>query len=119
MTTNADTALSDEADELVVATTTTPSRAAAQELAATVVERRWAACAQLVGPLTSVYRWDGAVRTDPEWRVELKTRASLIPAIEAHLAGWHEYDVPELIATPIVGGSAAYLDWVRAETAAR
>lgn len=104
------------AESLIVVTTTTATEDAARELASAIVQQRWAACAQVVGPITSVYRWDGTVQTDQEWRVELKTRASLLPAIEAHLARWHDYDVPELVATPIVDGSAAYLRWIVDET---
>ncbi|MFP5069468.1 divalent-cation tolerance protein CutA [Pseudonocardia nantongensis] len=102
--------------EHVVVLTTTDSERAAADLAAAAVDARLAACAQVVGPLTSVFRWEGAVRTEPEWRVELKTAADRVEALTAHLRERHSYDVPEIIATPIAGGSADYLAWLTDET---
>ena len=104
------------AAEHVVVTTTTDSEAAARDLAAQAIEGRLGACAQVVGPVTSVYRWDGEVRTDQEWRVEIKTTADRVPALTRRLRELHGYDLPEVIATPIEGGSAEYLDWLTAET---
>lgn len=99
----------------VIVTTTAGDEAAARELAAGVVAARLGACAQLV-PVTSVYRWEGEVRTEPEWRVEVKTAAARAEALTAHLRGVHPYDLPEIVVTPIVGGSDDYLAWVDAET---
>jgi periplasmic divalent cation tolerance protein len=104
------------AAEHVIVTSTTDSEAAAGELAARVVDERLGACAQVAGPITSVYRWEGAVRTDREWRVEIKTTADRVPALTERIGQLHGYDVPEVIATPIVGGSAVYLAWLTAET---
>jgi len=103
--------------EHVIVTTTTDSESAARELAAKAVEERLGACAQIVGPVTSVYRWEGEVRTDQEWRVEIKTTARRVPALTERLGQLHGYDLPEVVATPIDGGSAAYLSWLTAETA--
>lgn len=102
--------------EHVVVLTTTDSEAAARELAAGAVRARLGACAQVLGPITSVFRWEGAVQTEPEWRVEIKTAADRVAALTAHLAERHSYDEPEIIATPITGGSAGYLAWVVDET---
>ncbi|PZF83046.1 divalent-cation tolerance protein CutA [Jiangella anatolica] len=99
----------------VIVTTTAGSEAVARELAAGVVAARLGACAQLV-PITSVYRWEGEVRTDAEWRVEIKTAADRVEALTAHLSAVHPYDLPEIVVTPIVGGSADYLTWVDAES---
>ncbi|GAA2596233.1 divalent-cation tolerance protein CutA [Streptomyces axinellae] len=104
--------------EIVTVLTTTDSEEDARELAAGAVERRLAACAQLNGPVTSVYRWEGEIRTDPEWQVLLKTSAARYPALESYLREAHGYDVPEIIATPVTQGSADYLAWVVAETGA-
>ncbi|MCA1219733.1 divalent-cation tolerance protein CutA [Streptomyces sp. 8L] len=79
---------------------------------------RVAACAQVEGPVTSVYRWEGAVRNDQEWRVLYKTTAERFPALEAQIRGVHDYDVPEIIATPITHGGNDYLTWIRDETSA-
>lgn len=101
----------------VIVTTTTDSEEAARTLAARAVASKLGACAQIV-PITSVYRWDGELHTDPEWRVEVKTAADRVPALVEALKSAHSYDVPEIIATPIEGGSAEYLDWLVAETRA-
>lgn len=102
--------------EHVIVTTTTDAEATARELAASAVEARLGACAQVVGPVTSVYRWDGEIQTDQEWRVEIKTTAGRVAALTEHLRQRHGYDLPEVLATPIVGGSADYLAWVTTET---
>jgi periplasmic divalent cation tolerance protein len=104
------------AAEHVIVTSTTDSEAAARELAAAAVEARLGACAQVVGPVTSVYRWEGEVRTDQEWRVEIKTTAGRVPELTELLGQRHTYDLPEIITTPVEGGSAGYLAWLTAET---
>ncbi|RKN05729.1 divalent-cation tolerance protein CutA [Streptomyces radicis] len=103
------------ADHITVLTTT-DSREAAQALARSAVEARVAACAQIDGPITSVYRWEGAVRTEEEWRVLYKTPASKYPALEAHIKSVHTYDTPEIIAAEIALGSGEYLAWLDSET---
>lgn len=103
--------------EILTVLTTTGSEAAAQALARGAVAARLAACAQIDGPVTSVYRWEGEVRADREWRVLFKTAAARYPELEEHLREVHDYDVPEVIASPVVRGSAAYTEWVAAETA--
>jgi len=95
--------------------TTTDSEDRARQLAASVIEAKLGACAQIV-PITSVYRWEGEVRTDQEWRVEIKTAADRAADLTEHLKQKHTYDVPEIIATPVEGGSAEYLAWVVQET---
>ncbi|GAB2994579.1 divalent-cation tolerance protein CutA [Amycolatopsis acidiphila] len=100
----------------VIVTTTTDSAEAARDLAAQAVAAKLGACAQIVGPITSVYRWEGEVRTDAEWRVEIKTAADRVPPLVSLLKSVHSYDIPEIIATPIEGGSADYLDWLVSET---
>ncbi|MGP3989961.1 divalent-cation tolerance protein CutA [Streptomyces sp. 3N207] len=102
--------------EILTVLTTTSSQEEAKALAAAAIERRLAACAQLTGPVTSVYRWEGAVQTDPEWQLLFKTSAARYEALETYLREAHPYDVPEIIATPVVRGSADYLRWVEEET---
>jgi periplasmic divalent cation tolerance protein len=96
--------------------TTTDSAAKAEELARGAVEARLAACAQISAPVTSVYRWKNAVETAEEWQVLFKTTQACYTALEAHLVAAHDYETPEIIATPVVGGSPAYLAWIEAET---
>ena len=97
--------------------TTVDGREAAERLAASVVERRLAACAQVGGPIRSFYRWEGAVQADEEWTVVIKTAAARLSDLTEHLVEIHPYDVPEIVAVPVTGGNPAYLEWVREETA--
>ena len=94
-------------------TTTWPDRASAEDLAARAVQERLAACAQVSGPLTSTYRWQGQVEQVTEWYCHLKTTLDRLPALEARIRQLHPYEVPEVIAVPIVQGNPAYLDWIR------
>ncbi|MDT0266608.1 divalent-cation tolerance protein CutA [Streptomyces sp. DSM 44915] len=103
------------ADHLAV-TTTIDSQSAAEELARAAVTARVAACAQVEGPISSVYRWQGEVTTDTEWRVLFKTTAARYPELAALVRARHVYEVPQLVATEIVEGGADYLAWVTAET---
>lgn len=65
----------------------------------------------------SVAAWEEAVQDDPEWRLETKTTAAVLDRLIAHIRQHHSYDVPEVIATPIVGGNPGYLHWLDEETA--
>ena len=100
----------------VVVVSTTGSEEAARALAAGVIEARLGACAQIVGPITSVFRWNDEVQTEQEWRLEIKTTADRVTAVSAYINDNHSYDVPEIIAIPIAGGSAEYLSWLITET---
>lgn len=102
--------------EHVIVSTTTDSEQSARDLAGKAVDAKLGACAQIVGPISSVYRWEGRIRTDTEWRVEVKTAADRVGALVDLVRANHGYDVPEIIATPIEGGSAEYLAWVTGET---
>jgi periplasmic divalent cation tolerance protein len=96
--------------------TTTDSRAEAMELSRAAVEARLAACAQVAGPVASVYWWEGSLERAEEWLVLLKLPADRYDELASFLTERHSYDEPEIIAVPIVAGSAAYLAWVREET---
>jgi periplasmic divalent cation tolerance protein len=84
--------------------------------ARTLVDERLAACGHVIPAIRSVYRWHGAVHDEPEARVGLHTRRALVPAIVARTTELHPYDVPCVIALPLVGGNPAYLEWLAAET---
>jgi periplasmic divalent cation tolerance protein len=101
----------------VLTTTDTPGKA--QSLAGGAVQARVAACAQIDGPVTSVYWWEGAVQSEQEWRVLYKTTAERYSELEEYIKAAHDYDTPEIIATPVTHGSADYLAWVSGETATR
>lgn len=81
-----------------------------------LVDDRLAACGQNIASIRSIYRWDGAVQDDPEARVALHTRASLVPHIVKRANDEHPYDVPCVIAMPVIAGNPAYIEWVLAET---
>lgn len=102
----------------VIVSSTTDSEGAARTLASGVVDAKLGACAQIVGPITSVYRWENEVQTDQEWRVEIKTAADRVAALVDYIKSHHSYDVPEIVATPIQGGSTEYLQWLTDETRA-
>lgn len=86
------------------------------KLTRTLVDERLAACGQNIASIRSIYRWDGAVQEDPEARVALHTKVSLVPELTERVKVLHSYDVPCVIALPVVGGNAAYSEWVLAET---
>jgi periplasmic divalent cation tolerance protein len=96
--------------------TTTDSRAEAMELSRAVVEARLAACAQVAGPVASMYWWDGALERAEEWLVLFKLPADRYEELAAFVTERHSYDEPEIVALPIVAGSIAYLSWLREET---
>ena len=96
--------------------TTTDSRAEAMELSRAAVESRLAACAQVAGPVASVYWWDGELERAEEWLVLLKLPADRYDELAAFITERHSYDEPEIVALPIVTGSPAYLTWMWEET---
>jgi periplasmic divalent cation tolerance protein len=96
--------------------TTTATREDAERIARALVETKLAACVQIVGPITSIYRWQGNVETTQEWQCWAKSRRDLWSAVERAIRGLHPYEVPEILAMPIETGSADYLKWLDAET---
>lgn len=93
-------------------TTTLPDATAADRLAHTLVSERLAACAQVTGSITSTYRWENAVEQAGECYCHLKTTLDRLPALQARIRELHPYQVPEIIAVPIVGGDSSYLRWI-------
>jgi periplasmic divalent cation tolerance protein len=104
--------------EATVVLSTAGTRAEAERLAAALVEERLAACVNLVAPLTSIYRWRGRVERAREVLLVIKTRRALVPRLSARVRDLHSYDVPEVIAVPVVAGAAPYLAWLSAEASA-
>ncbi|GIF96429.1 divalent cation tolerance protein [Catellatospora citrea] len=102
--------------KFVQVVTTLDDRDAALALARSAVEARVAACAQLGGPIRSVYRWQGAVEEADEHVVVFKTTAAGYAALERHILDRHPYETPEIVCTSVLAGNPAYLDWVAAET---
>jgi periplasmic divalent cation tolerance protein len=98
--------------------TNLPNRDAAMKLAAAIVGERLAACVNVLGGCTSIYRWKGAVEESQEVPVLIKTNAQRYPDLEAAIRRLHPYEVPELIAMRVVDGLPEYLAWVAQETTA-
>jgi periplasmic divalent cation tolerance protein len=98
--------------EYVQVLTTAGSEEEAGRIASLLVERRLAACVQVVGPVVSRYRWQGEVEEEREWQCLAKTTRLAYAAVEAAIREAHSYDEPEIIATPIVAGSPGYLAWI-------
>jgi periplasmic divalent cation tolerance protein len=98
---------------------TAPDAGVGVSLARALVEEGLAACVNVVPGVRSIYRWEGAVQDDSEVLLIAKTREALLPALTARVEALHPYDVPEVIALPIAGGSPAYLAWLRASSELR
>jgi periplasmic divalent cation tolerance protein len=92
--------------------TTVSSREEADRLATELVSRRMAACVNIVGPISSVYRWEGEVERAEEFLLLIKSTAAQMAAVEKALCELHSYEAPELISFNIEGGLAAYLNWI-------
>lgn len=106
-------------DNHVVVLTTTDSAEAAATLARAIVEARLAACVQVGGPVRSVYRWDGGIQDDREWQLWIKTAYDRVDELTGFIRANHSYDVPEVLALPVLGGNPDYLAWVTEETRER
>ena len=103
-------------DRYVVAFITAPSREVGAQIANTLLEKKLAVCVNLVAPINSLYTWEGKTCNDEEVLLIVKTKAAIfedefIPAVQAV----HPYEVPEIIALPIIMGSKSYLDWIDRE----
>ena len=93
-------------------TTATETKTDAQAIADALVEKRLAACVQIIGPITSTYRWQGEIERAEEWLCVIKSRRDLYDDLEAAILEIHPYDVPEILITPVTGGSESYLEWL-------
>ena len=97
---------------------TAGSEEQAMSIAQVLVGERLAACVNVVGPIRSIYRWQGEVHDDSEHLMLIKTRASLVSKVERRVRKLHSYEVPEVIALSIVAGSKPYLEWLLDSTRA-
>ena len=96
--------------------TSLPDQASADSLAKHLVDQGLAACAQILAPCRSIYRWQGRVEQAGEVPLLLKTRAGRYAALETAILAHHPYELPEIVAVPVSGGLPAYLAWVASET---
>jgi periplasmic divalent cation tolerance protein len=109
--------LEDNPDDTLLVFTNAPDRAVAMRIAQTLVDERLAACVNVLGECTSVYRWQGTVETARELPIIVKTRAARYAEVEAAIRRLHPYELPEILAVPVVEGLSDYLEWVSGETA--
>ena len=99
----------------IVILSTCETEVDARRIASHLIERRLAACVNIMPGATSVYRWKGAIETASEWMLIIKSRRDLVAKIEHEFASVHPYEVPELVVLPILDGSKAYLAWLAHE----
>ena len=102
--------------DICLVITNLPDRESAGNLALALIEKRLAACVNILSPCRSVYRWQGRTEDAEEFPMLIKTTRERYPALEAAIRAGHPYELPEIIAVPIAGGLPAYLDWVYSET---
>lgn len=102
--------------DCIVILVTAGSETEAEIIARALVEEQLAACVNILSPVRSIYRWEGKIADDREWLLVIKTRAERFSAVEARVKALHSYQVPEVIALPIVQGSDAYMRWLLEET---
>ena len=96
----------------VIVLSTFPADQDASTLARTLVEERLAACVNVLPPMASIYRWEGAIEQATEHQLVIKTSASRVSELKARIAELHPYEVPEVLVLPVADGAAAYLQWV-------
>lgn len=95
--------------------TTVAKRDDAERIAITLSDKKLSACTQIIGPINSVYRWKGKVEKSKEWVCIVKTKISQYKKIEKVIKKIHPYELPEIIAVPIIKGSREYLGWMEKE----
>jgi periplasmic divalent cation tolerance protein len=104
-------------DAAVLVFTNAPDREVAARIAEALVNKRLAACVNVLAGCTSIYRWQGDVERAEEIPILIKTRAARYPEVEATIRHLHPYELPEVIAVPVSQGLPDYLQWVAEETA--
>jgi len=103
-------------DESIVVFVSVGSEEESLSIARALVDERLAACVNLIPQVRSIYRWEGEICDEPECYLIIKTRQKLFQALEEKIRVLHSYDVPEIIALPVVEGLSSYLEWIHKET---
>ena len=101
--------------EYIQVITTVEKKADAEKIAKTLVEKRIAACVQILGPVTSLFQWEGKLDTAQEYLCLIKSRDDLFSELETAIKNMHPYEVPEILGTPITRIGNDYLNWLAAE----
>ena len=102
--------------DVVVVLTTVPTGSKGEEIGRTLVQERLAACVNVLAPMTSIYRWRGAVEREAEQQMIIKTTRGRVPALQSRLAVLHPYELPEFLVLAVADSSSAYFEWVGNET---
>ena len=100
----------------IIVLVTVSSEREAETIATALLHERLAACVNVTRPVRSLYRWEGRIADDQEWQLVIKTRAHLFEALATRVRALHSYDVPEIIAVPVLAGNGEYIDWIQRET---
>ena len=103
--------------DILMVKATTDRQEHAEQLARLLVAERLAACVQIVGPIQSVYRWQGEITTAGEWQLWIKTRQTCWERLRQTIIANHHYETPEILALPVTAGADDFLEWIEAETA--
>ncbi len=101
------------ATDYIIVLVTAASKQEAEKIANHLLNDKLIACANIVGPVTSLYRWSGNIEHNEEWLTIMKTRQNLFERLTEVVKTLHSYEVPEILALPIVEGSKDYLDWMQ------
>lgn len=102
--------------DAIVAFCTTNSQDEAKRIATALVNENLAACVNIISNMTSIYRWENELCTDFELILIIKSVREKLPVLIDRIKELHSYDIPEIIAVPVLGGSEAYLNWLASET---
>ena len=103
-------------EDFIIILVTTSSEEEAKKIAFSLVGKRFAACVNIVKDMESIYRWKGKISDEKEVLMMIKTRKKLYKSVEGEVRKLHSYEVPEIIALPIISGSKDYLYWIDSET---
>jgi periplasmic divalent cation tolerance protein len=105
-----------DAKDAIVVFMTAPNGEEAERIAEMLVEARLAACVQILPEMKSVYRWQGKIERQPEVLLIAKTTRSKFPELERRVRASHSFEIPEIVALPVLAGSAPYLQWLLSVT---
>jgi periplasmic divalent cation tolerance protein len=102
-------------NEYIQVLTTTETKETSEKIAETLVDKRMAGCVQIIGPITSIYRWKGKIEKAKERLCQIKTKRELYSEVEETILQMHTYEMPEIVSIPIIAGSKKYLQWLNSE----
>jgi len=102
-------------EEYIQVFTTTEKKEDAEKISKKILEKRLAGCVQIIGPIKSNYWWKGKIETAEEWLLLIKSRREVFEELERTIKELHPYEIPEIVAVPIVTGNKDYLEWLKNE----